>query len=275
MSTKTNKGFKTGRFTKEEKRFIVENLGTMMAESIAKALNRRTENVQREIDKQTAMVKPPAEIVAEKKRSKAWDLLQKEFTSEEIKFIGQEYQRLIEQFHQNITPSEEIQLLDYVKMSVLVTRSNTQKKDLLEHIDETEKTLKEFAANNKSELKVNPEVMKIYGTIQDTLASLEKAMSMKTDEFCKLQKQKDDILKSLKGTRDQRMKHSVDSGKFLTILEQYREVQNQEMESKHVELIRRSKEDIKKKWQEPFKYVTGEVDQPLMTPDMYDETLQE
>lgn len=256
---------KQGRFTKDELEFIYRNMGTMSSEAIATALNRRKQKVEEAIARETDNIRQPAEVVAATKKSKAWDMLEAELTADEIKIFGEEYSRLVSQFHENITPSEEMQLMDVVKFQILISRVLAMQQSTIKRINKLQETLREIEKRN--DLSTNEEMARQYKELHAELNFADKSLTVKTKDLVDLQKQKESILESLKITRNQRIKNLQEAGKFLGLLEELRQIKNQEEESRHFELIKRAAARTKEELQSPHKYVTGEVDCPLLTPE--------
>ena len=117
---------KKGRFSKTEQVFIRENYQEMSVSQIATQLDRDPDSVDAYIDKKLGKNKTAQkEIEAsyELKNRPYWNEIIQQFNEDELEIIQYHWGRIISQFRDDVLPTEELQVLDAIKLEVLMNRA--------------------------------------------------------------------------------------------------------------------------------------------------------
>ena len=112
-----------GRFAKEEIKYIEEKLLTDSPKDIAKYLDRDPESVENFIKKRHGKGASREEIAAFDLESRPyWPEVKQQFTEDEIKLFKYHWSRIISQFRDDVIPTEELQVIDLIKLELLMNR---------------------------------------------------------------------------------------------------------------------------------------------------------
>jgi len=268
MSTHDNqKGQKSGPWSRAERKYIAENCDLLDYDEIARNLRRNESSVRdyitEKLGKRVAISKklginPEYDI----QRSPIWKELQKEFTSEELDIFLYHWSRIINQFKDDVFPTEELQVVDYIKLELLAHRSLQHIRFSMNSIEELEGRI---AALNKQEdmPQRNIELAELHRLV----GAHRQAVATLTEEHSKLLGRKENLLKELKGTRAERIKR-IESSKetligWITELLRNRPLRTQmgyKMEKMRIAI------DLEKvRLMEPYKYSDGIIDYPRLT----------
>ena len=198
---------KNGPITKEESDFIRENMNGMAVEQIAKSLNRRpatiTEYIANNYGASNITTNQP--VLAMLRKKPYYEGLKKQFLPEEIKNFEYNYVQMSEQFQNDVFHTEEGQIIDYCRISILLDRTlekSNENRLLIIEANEQLAAIKEegpFAEQDMVQM------------LSMRIASLNAASGNLNKESGDLLARKDAILKSLKGTRDMLRKNIEDS----------------------------------------------------------------
>ena len=135
---------KTGRISKIEEKFISENIHTDYKE-LAAELDRNAESLLEFIKKKVAKGDLPEPIWMQDQYNEEkaqydltfrpyWLELQNQFTDEELKLFQYHWSRIISQFKDDVIPTEELQVVDLIKLELLMNRALKGNKDNIEQI---------------------------------------------------------------------------------------------------------------------------------------------
>ena len=265
---------KKGRFSKEEIKFIEDkmNLGY---EQIATELNRDPESVFGFIKKKVAKgefqrpiwMEEPAGI--EKAQYDLtfrpyWPELQQQFSEDELKLFQYHWARIISQFKDDVIPTEELQVVDLIKLELLMNRCLKHNKDNIEQIAALEALI-------LAERQVDPDQQDrdVLFNMERQAASLKASQESLNKDYRELQTKKNSMLKEMKATREQRVKRLEDSKTSFSGWMAYL-VANPEITKSYgleLEKMRMAMEKEKERLSHFHKYQDEQVDQPFLTPD--------
>lgn len=265
----TSERKKGGPLSKEEMKNIEEWIATMDVLDMAQRLNRPVKIVERY--KMHFLSKSPSIIV---KRSETeefrrelhacsdWGMIKQQFTHLELVFYENKFIEYRRHFKET-TSMEMSQLHQLITLDVFMSRHNIERKKTQDDIDRVTKLL-------ENEYKKNPDSMTpkekdgIYHN-ETQLQALKANSATKTKEYKDLLDKHTDILKSLKGTRDQRIKNNQDQGKFIGLL------YDMELQSVRTNMVTENalhemaKQKELERLSEPHKYGDGMLDIPILS----------
>ena len=118
---------KSGRLTKAEWDFIAEHAKILSAEEIADKLNRHIDPITLHIKKLglSEDKRGTFQVQAEYnlKDKPQWKELKTQFSEKELELLLFHWKDVITQFKKDVLPTEEMQILDMVKLEVLMNRA--------------------------------------------------------------------------------------------------------------------------------------------------------
>jgi len=255
---------KRGPWSKEEKQFIAENVAKMDAKNIAGVLNRNPDAVKKYI------INNHADSFTEKARSAEYDIqkspvwkdLQQQFSPEELQMFLYHWGRIISQFRDDVYPTEEMQVVDTIKLELLMNRAVTQQQQVMCDIAALETLLNNERGN------VEVDQTEING-LERQIGVLRAAQESLNKDYQDMLKQKNVILKEMKATRDARIKH-LESNKhnFLNFMRKITEDKSMRVRlGREMEKMRLAADVEYERLSEWHQYEDGELDQPFLTPE--------
>lgn len=264
----SNHGQKSGPMSKAEKGFIIDNCESMSIQDIATALKRNVNTIQKFVEKNvgtTGAVSPTDVFSAQKsiKTSPVWTELKEQFTPAELDVFLYHWSRLISQFNDDVYPTEELQIIEYIRTMLLTNRVLKRHRQNLNELEALEDELAQ-------ELNMDVDIQDLskIASLRALINGLRAAQDTNLKDYKDLIDKKSRQETALKGTRDQRITEIEKKGttltgliKELTFNKEYREKVGRDMEKMRLaadaEIIRLS---------ELHKYEDGAIDIPFLTP---------
>lgn len=252
---------KTGKLTEEEIEYIATNKDKLSCEQMGKTLGRRAGVVS---DCVQSLAAPTLEVKHNLKDRPFYRDLLKQFNKDEMKTFEYQYADHFEQFKDDIFHTEEMQILDIIKIGILCDR-------LLVSQNETRRQIEEIQYEILMEKQKKREDwdMEFIMTRDRQVAMLQGSMKNVSDEYQGLMTRKSALTKEIKGTRDQRVKMFENSNeKFTTLMakltenSEYRRAVGLEMEKYRLAMMAESH-----RLGSEIRYEDGVVDRPLLNPE--------
>ena len=114
---------KKGRLSNAEARYITQNADSMPAEDIAANLDRDPNSIKTFIKKKLKKGLSTLEQAAyELEERPYWIELEQQFTADELTLFKYHWGRIISQFKDDVFPTEELQVVDVIKLELLMNR---------------------------------------------------------------------------------------------------------------------------------------------------------
>ncbi len=264
---------KKGRISKDEELFIKERLH-LDVETLGSELNRDPDSVEEFIKRKVARGEfDPPEWLQDDDTETAeyhlmsrpyWNEISQQFTDEELELFKYHWVRIIAQFNNEVIPTEEVQVVDLIKMDILMNRALRGNKENLEQIRVLEALVRDERANDLDQQ--NPDDLFNW---ERQIASLKASQESLNKDYRELQTKKNGMLKDMKATREQRVKRMEDSktnftswmAHLMTNPELAREY------GKEMEKMRMAMDKEKDRLSQFHKYTDDQVDQPFLTPE--------
>lgn len=260
--TSTNSKFKQGRYGKKEDSFLRESIDALTWREMSEVLNRNEDSIRARCRELGLFKRNDGNSIRDAqfnlKERPYFKELESQFTQGELVLFEYHWNRIISQFSGDVLPTEETQIIDTIKLEVMMNRNATQQKMMLESIQRLDAEIKEARDNNEP-----AETVLMFETQYASLSSGHGAL---IKEYRELQEKKDKMLKSIRGDRAERVSASTGRMNFITLMQEL--IANPEMRRQigiEIEKRRLAMEEAKKKLTEYHKYVDGQVDQPLLT----------
>jgi len=193
-----------GRLSKSEWDYIEKNCDKMTADQMAKNLGRDIEPVRLYLQKigKTNNKKAAFEVQAEYdiKTKPFWKQLQGQFSKDELEMFLYHWKEIIAQFRRDVLATEELQIIDTIKLEVLMNRALREQQETILSV----RDLEEQAAVEEAK-SVADRDKEFHFSLQRQIASLRSAKEALGRDYKELQTKKSAMFKDLKATREQRV----------------------------------------------------------------------
>ena len=258
---------KKGRFSKQEMMFIEANAEVLSFNEIASQLNRDPDSIKDWIEKRvgfTPKQKKEAAVANELKTRSYYKELKNQFSEDELEMFQYHFKKMWSQFKEDVFHTEEMQIIDTIKLELLMNRILKAQQDNQNLILHYERELQVEKAVDRDQRDIDV-IMNLERSIAVTRASQETL----SKDYKDLQSRKATMLKDLKGTREQRIKQIEDSKQtFASLIKQM--VTNPSVSISmgiEMEKMRLAAEVEKERLSAYHKYEDGVIDQPFLTPE--------
>ena len=259
---------KTGRLSKAEWHYIEENADTMSPEEIAANLDREVEPVIKYLKRigktsnktQALVVQAEYDI----KSRPYWKELKLQFSEDELELFLYHWKQIIAQFRKDVLATEELQIVDTIKLEVLMNRALREQQQSMNTVREIEVEI-----NKEKEKPSERQDKEMVFSMERQVASLRAAKEALSREYKDLQTKKSGMYKDLKATREQRIQKLENNKSTMAglIEKVLRDPDFFEEQGKYIEKMRMALEKEKERLSDYHKYEDGTVDQPFITPD--------
>lgn len=192
-----------------------------------------------------------------------WPELKQQFTDTELELFKYHWVRVVGQFNNEVSPTEEIQVVDLIKMDILMNRSLKTNKESLEQI----RVLEGLIAAERQRDADQVDSDEVFN-MERQVAALKASQESLNKDYRELQTKKNSMLKDMKATRDQIRKRLEDSKSNFTSWMTYL-MANPEKAAEYGREMEMMKVAMNKelgRLAEPHEYTDGMVDQPFLTP---------
>jgi hypothetical protein len=256
---------KRGRLSKAEARYITDNASSMPVEEIASYLDRDPSSVESFIKKKLKLGLSELEQAAYELADRPyWRELELQFSVDELDLFKYHWGRIINQFKDDVFPTEELQVVDVIKLELLMNRCLKNNKSNVDQISAFEELVRVERATDPDQQDRD-----YILNLERQVSSLRAAQESLNRDYRDLQTKKSSMLKEMKGTREQRIKRLEDSKTTFTGWLAHL-MQNPSLTQQYgleMEKMRLAMEQEKARLSEFHKYEDGQVDQPFLTPD--------
>ena len=256
---------KKGRLSKEEMRFISISIDSMTVDDIAKKLDRDIESIDNFIKRKLKKgLSIEEEVAYELEDRPYWTELQSQFTYDELELFKYHWTRIIAQFKDDVFPTEELQVVDVIKLEILMNRCLKSNKDNLNEMNTIEKLIRDERALDKDQRDQD-----YLMNMERQMAALRASQESLNRDYRELQSKKAAILREMKGTREQRIKRLEDSKQSFTswVAMLMQDPETLKRYGIEMEKMRLAMQKESERLSAFHKYEDGQVDQPFLTPD--------
>lgn len=256
---------RTGRISKDEERTIARLVDSMTPEDIAKQLDRNTESVVNFIKRKFKVGLTREEQAAYSLEDRPyWVELEAQFTEKELELFKYHWSRIISQFKDDVFPTEELQVVDVIKLEILMNRCLKGNKENIEQINTYDTMIKDERCRDKDQQDHDYII-----NLERQVASLRASQESLNRDYRELQAKKGAMLKEMKGTREQRIKRLEDSKQSFVswVAAMMQDPDRMKKYGIEMEKMRVAMEKERERLSVFHKYEDGTVDQPFLTPD--------
>lgn len=259
---------KTGRLSRAEWHYIEENAEKMTPEEIAENLEREVEPVIKYLKRIGKTVNKTQALTVQAeydiKSRPYWKELKLQFSDDELELFLYHWKQIVAQFRKDVLATEELQIVDTIKLEVLMNRALREQQQSMQSVRELEQEVR----REKNMPSENQDKEYIF-SLERQIASLRAAKEALSREFKDLQTKKSSMFKELKATREQRIQKlennkSTMAGLIEKIL---RDPDFFEEQGKYIEKMRMAMKHEMERLGDYHQFEDGSVDQPFLTPD--------
>ncbi len=254
-----------GRISKDEGRAISKLIDSLPVEDIAKQLDRSVSSVEDYIKREFKVGLSKVEMAAYSLEDRPYFVeLGQQFTPDELELFKYHWSRIISQFKDDVFPTEELQVVDVIKLEILMNRCLKGNKENIEQINTYDQMVRDERSRDKDQQDHDYII-----NLERQMASLRASQESLNRDYRELQAKKASMLREMKGTREQRIKRLEDSKLSFTSWVAALMQDPERMKSYGVQMEKMRKAMIKEgeRLSTFHKYDDGTVDQPFLTPD--------
>ena len=258
---------KRGALSTEEMNFIARNVHEMTIKDMATVLTRTDKPIKRYIEDNNLLLislkdEEQLDILRRKLKTRPyWEKVVEQLTTSETSYFVETWVNTMLAFNEDVVYLEELNIKRLIILEVLMDRSMQQRKAHQEDAEVMQK-------RKDDELSKSPDDRdkELLMDLEQNLSFARASVGNFTTEHTKLLGEIKYIEKSLKATRDDRIK-LIQDGKstwtgFLRMLED--DGQRKKI-GREAELMRMAKDKARERLSEYHKYQDGQVDQPLLS----------
>ena len=195
---------KKGRFSVDEMSFIEAQAEVLSPDIIAEKLDRDPVSIRDWIEKNvgfSASQKKEAAVANELKAKPYYRELSNQFSAEELEMFEFHFKKMWSQFKDDVFHTEEMQIIDTIKLELLMNRILKSQRDNQQEVLLTERLVQNEKARDKDQRD-----MDLIINMERQVAILRASQETLSKDYKDLQARKATMLKDLKGTREQRIK---------------------------------------------------------------------
>ena len=256
---------KTGRLSKDEKRTIDRIAPSVTVEDIAKKLDRSVDSVEKYIKENLRIGISASEAAGYELEDRPyWIELRQQFTSDELELFKYHWSRIISQFKDDVFPTEELQVVDVIKLEILMNRCLKGNKENIEQISTYEAMIGDERSRDKDQQDTDYII-----NLERQVASLRASQESLNRDYRELQAKKSAMLREMKGTREQRIKRLEESKQSFTswVAAMMQDPERMKRYGIQMEKMKAAMKKEEERLSSFHTYEDGTVDQPFLTPD--------
>lgn len=254
-----------GRFSKEDMEYMTENATKHSVEEIARVLDRDPQTVENYIKQKVRIqVTDEESAVFDLKERPYWKEIMQQFSQSELDLFTYHWSRIVSQFRDDVTPTEELQIVDLIKLELLMNRCLKMNRSGMEQIETLERLIqmerqREFEDQDR-DLILNSERQ---------VSSLRASQESMNRDYRDMQVKKNGMLKEMRATREQRVKKLEDSKQNFKdwVMHLMKNPDVTKGYGTEMEKMRHAMDKERERLSEPHEYTDGMTDQPFLTPE--------
>jgi hypothetical protein len=264
---------KTGAISDEDRKYIIDHMDDDSVEEIAEAIGRNPKVVEKEIKNYVML--PTARNRSVRwhlKNIPEWKHLKQSFTNDELNLIEDKYVKYVEQVKEDITATEETQVLNMITLEILMGRNLKGRMKLFDSIRQLE-AMKEgiIDAVDGNWALISEEGRAQIMDIENQITASRNVESSRTSQYLELQKELNTLNTKLKTSRDQRVDKVLDpKHSFIAYVKDLLNRDKQEKESRFIQLYGMSVDKEEQRLSQAHQYLSGSYDNPILTTEILD-----
>ena len=257
---------KRGKLSNGEMNYIRQNCFDLSAEEIGRHLNRTSAPIKKFIDRENLKARNMTDdehLLVHLRGRYYYNELKKQMSDPEIIFFEHQWIDYFKQFGEDVTHTEEMQILEVIRTEVLINRGMEDRQDVMTNIARLNKLI-----DDEIEKPLSIQDTQAIASFQTQLGAAMASKSAYINEHEKLLTKKERLLKDLKGTREQRKRNTEDAKtNFSAWLKQLDDIEVRKREGIDMEIHRMAADKAIEDLSDYHKYEDGTVDQPFLNAD--------
>lgn len=257
---------KRGKLSNGEMDYIRQNCFDLSIEEIADNLNRTTVPIQKFIDKENLKARDLTDeehLLINLRQRYYYNELRKQFHDSELIFFEHQWIDYYRQFSEDVTHTEEMQILEVIRTEVLINRGMEDRQEVLQNVARLNQLI-----DDEIRKPTDMQDTQAIASFQTQLGAAMASKSAYINEHEKLLTKKERLLKDLKGTREQRKRNAADAKtNFSAWLKQLDDEQFRKREEESMEINRLAANKALKALSDYHTFEDGGVDQPFLNAD--------
>ena len=249
--------------------YIRQNCFDLSIEEMAESLNRTTGPVQKFIDKENLRARDLTDeehLLINLRGRYYYKELGKQFSNPELIFFEHQWIDYFRQFTEDVTHTEEMQILEVIRTEVLINRGMEDRQEVLQNINRLNQLI-----DDEIRKPTDMQDTQAIASFQTQLGAAMASKSAYINEHEKLLTKKERLLKDLKGTREQRKRNAADAKtNFSAWLKELDNEEFRKREEESMEVNRLAADNALEKLSEYHTFEDGTVDQPFINADTID-----
>ncbi len=247
--------------------FIDKSVNFMQVAEIAKNLNRGVSAIRRYIREKHAKRDDPfvkdESLLTKLHTRYYWPELSYQFNEDELRYFQHEWIQYYKQFSEDVTATEENEMVELIRVSILINRIMRDKQEIIKHIQRIERLI-EIEMQKPPEMIDTLALSNLQTQVGGFIAS--KAAFMK--EYDTLTSKKEKFTRELKGTREARLRKAEDAKTNFSAYLRYLDEEDIKIrEGQMMEKLAVAADRSLEKLSEYHEYKDGFVDQPIFNAD--------
>jgi len=211
-------------------------------------------------------------VVSPTLRSKPeWAYICRQFTDEELSFYEHCYNRMLEQFKEDVVYTEEIQVHKAIELDIFMLRNKINRRRTIDQIQWIEEQLQEELLLDESAQNQNK-----INALREQLSAFNSVVVSTNREYTDLLNQHNKIMESLQGTREQLRNKQFNTK--IDIFSVLKDLDDEDYRSKQIvqqELAKKAMESKNAILGSLHTFIDGSVDIPILTAENYDKVESE
>ena len=253
---------KKGRLSKEEIAFLEQNASQMSVADLAKEMDRDPDSIGDFVKRKLKVgISSEDRAAYELEARPYWVEIQQQFTDSELDLFKYHWSRIISQFKDDVIPTEELQVIDLIKLEILMNRCLKQSKGSIEQIGVYESLIADERARD-----IDQQDRDAIFNLDRQIATLRASQETMNRDYRELQMKKGGMLKDMKATREQRVKRLEDSKQsfIMWIAQLMGDPERTRGYGLEMEKRRLAMDKEKQRLSAYHKYEDGAIDQPFL-----------
>lgn len=260
---------KRGKYSKAEEQFVIDNVYNLTVKEIAEQLGRATDSVETLIKKKKLRVVVTKEEEEEVQRllgllyeSPHWEKVKTALTKDEIGLFEKDWVSMISHFDEDIWYTEEKYIVDWIILDIRKYRILKMEKQCLEDITQLEIDLEREYNLEEDGDKSQIQLMEMQLAAQKT--TLKDFTKNLKDILEKMEK----ISDKLKANREERRDIKANEDTYWGYIQMLEDEKFRKKESRQAQLMAKAEKVAREKLYEYHEFSDGQVDIPLLTPEI-------
>lgn len=266
---------KRGRLSKEEEKYVLDNLPILTDEEMALTLNRTPEFIK-QIRAQSSVIQynnESGEVIQQLRKKFFWkETVSQLLGLEEVYYFENMWASLYNQFSaQGVVSTDELIMRDFILTDVSINRNMSNKRNALAEMNEAEEDMDEARGNEDVNMK-----MILMEKAQGKINGLRGALKALSEEWKILVEKKDKKYEQLNSTRQLRLDKVEKAGRsFFDLVKMLDAPEYRTLEGKYNEYYKLAAEVARQRYEELTEYPDGTKDVPFLTPESVEKKVEE